>query len=94
MKESWGQNLDLFMSLGLQSGPWLGLGYSEAAPLSQALILGLQTCHPKCTSGKLEDRSGGSPPAGAGSRGAGAGLAAGRAAPSSEGGLSWPLRAC
>lgn len=58
MKESWGQNLDLFMSLGLQSGPWLGLGYSEAAPLSQALILGLQTCHPKCTSGKLEDRVG------------------------------------
>lgn len=40
------------MSLGLRSGPWLGLEYSEAAPLSQTLILGRQTCHPKCTPGK------------------------------------------
>lgn len=92
MKESWGQNLDLFMSLGLQSGPWLGLGIPKQLPFPGP--------HPGPAdlSPKVHIRqaggSGGSPPAGAGSRGAGAELAAGRAAPSSEGGLSWPLRAC
>lgn len=85
------------MFLGLWSGPWLGLGCPEAATLPQALILGQQTCHPKCTPSKRgrgeQEAPGGSPPAGAGSRGAGAGLAAVRAASSSEGGLPWPLRA-
>lgn len=43
MEEGWGQNLDFFfffISLGLWSGPWLELGYLEAAPVPQSLILG------------------------------------------------------
>lgn len=69
---------------GSSSSPGLHHGLADLSP----------KVHP--LPGRLgeQEAPGGSPLAGAGSRGAGAGLTASRAAPSSEGGRPWPLKAC